>query len=257
MSEVIPYLRTLAHRGFPIATRELASRVFRENPKQATRRVLDICDRHHARFTFFIVGLCARDNPEVIAEILDRGHEIACHGYRHVRYDLLNDDQACRDLEQAIALFDETFGYRLSGFRAPYLAMREGIYPLLRKLGFDYSSSTMSDAPGPRKVQDFPEIPIVVDDWQILIRDGAGMNELALRMKVAIRDGACLLLHPWRVGQTYFAPALDEVLAEASSRYHFPTMREFCASDQGAVALSGDIGELSWAELIRRALTGD
>lgn len=48
-----------------------------------TPRILDLLDRHGARATFFVIGERAARNPELVAEILRRGHEIGHHTHTH------------------------------------------------------------------------------------------------------------------------------------------------------------------------------
>ena len=255
MSELVPYLKLLSERGPSIATRELASRFFREAPISAVRRVMDVCESVDARFTFFIVGISAKDNPAIIEEIIDRGHEIACHGHEHLRFPLLTPDWMRRDLEQALELFDKQFSYRLNGFRAPYLEMNDDVYTVLKELGFSYSSSLMgTDGPNihPSGIR---EIPIVVDDWEILIKRNEGVAGLAREMKMNTADQACYLLHPWRVGQKRYVSALQELISSRTGNIRFPNMAEG-ADVKNSVYLSGDIGEFGLLEIARRIIFG-
>jgi peptidoglycan/xylan/chitin deacetylase (PgdA/CDA1 family) len=48
-----------------------------------TPRLLELLDRHRARASFFLIGARADRHPELVAEILRRGHEVGHHTYRH------------------------------------------------------------------------------------------------------------------------------------------------------------------------------
>lgn len=48
-----------------------------------TPRILDALDRHRARATFFVIGERAAAHPDLVAEILRRGHEVAHHTHTH------------------------------------------------------------------------------------------------------------------------------------------------------------------------------
>ncbi|MEL6652892.1 MAG: DUF3473 domain-containing protein [Bacteroidota bacterium] len=96
--------------------------------------------------TFFLVGDMLRNYPDLIVEIADRGHEIACHTNKHTHLDELSQDSFRRDLEafqtslMALGLGAST------GFRAPSFSLTEKtqwVYPLLREFGFRYSSSVL------------------------------------------------------------------------------------------------------------------
>lgn len=45
--------------------------------------LLDLLDRHHARATFFVIGGRALRHPDLVAEIVRRGHEVAHHTHTH------------------------------------------------------------------------------------------------------------------------------------------------------------------------------
>ena len=48
-----------------------------------TPRILDLLDQHSARATFFVIGERAAAHPDLVAEILRRGHDIAHHTHTH------------------------------------------------------------------------------------------------------------------------------------------------------------------------------
>lgn len=48
-----------------------------------TEKILDVLDRYRARATFFVVGSRAVDSPQLIKEILQRGHAVANHTFTH------------------------------------------------------------------------------------------------------------------------------------------------------------------------------
>jgi peptidoglycan-N-acetylglucosamine deacetylase len=50
---------------------------------RTTPWLLDLLDRHHARAAFFVTGSKARRHPQLIREILARGHAIGNHSYDH------------------------------------------------------------------------------------------------------------------------------------------------------------------------------
>jgi peptidoglycan/xylan/chitin deacetylase (PgdA/CDA1 family) len=48
-----------------------------------TPRILDLLDRHGARATFFLIGERAERFPQLVSEILRRGHEVGHHTQTH------------------------------------------------------------------------------------------------------------------------------------------------------------------------------
>jgi len=54
-----------------------------DGPSDDTRDMLDLLDAHHARATFFVVGERAAARPELVCEILRRGHTLGNHSHSH------------------------------------------------------------------------------------------------------------------------------------------------------------------------------
>lgn len=48
-----------------------------------TPRILELLEQHRARATFFVIGRRAQQHPELLAEIVRRGHELGCHTQTH------------------------------------------------------------------------------------------------------------------------------------------------------------------------------
>ncbi|MET7142804.1 polysaccharide deacetylase family protein [Xanthomonas sp. PPL139] len=54
-----------------------------DGPSDDTAAILDLLDRHQARATFFLVGARAAARPQLVGEILRRGHGIGNHSQHH------------------------------------------------------------------------------------------------------------------------------------------------------------------------------
>ena len=54
-----------------------------DGPSDDTRPLLDLLDTHAARATFFLVGERAAARPDLVREIVARGHDIGNHTQRH------------------------------------------------------------------------------------------------------------------------------------------------------------------------------
>lgn len=50
-----------------------------------TARVLDILDSYNIKATFFCVGENVANNPDIYAEVLQRGHQVGNHTYNHLK----------------------------------------------------------------------------------------------------------------------------------------------------------------------------
>ena len=252
MNEVSHYIKTLRTRDLGTVYRELRSRFTRESPKVCVERLLDLLSEFSAVFTFFITGQAAKRNKAAIKRIIDAGHEIACHGYYHKRFDLMGYNEISKDIKQSMDLFKDYFGYSLKGFRAPYLCNSEGLIKVLRDLGFSWSSSIRSESGMFVYPQGLWELPIKIDDWEILIKNNKnGAKSLFHEMTRKARGGSVFLLHPWRVGQRRYIDQLEEFLEKCE--IGFCSMSDLAKEGKG-IALTGDIGELSLSEIMQRAL---
>ena len=49
----------------------------------ATRHLLRLLREYNITATFFVLGYLADQCPELVAEVMDEGHEIGIHGYYH------------------------------------------------------------------------------------------------------------------------------------------------------------------------------
>jgi peptidoglycan/xylan/chitin deacetylase (PgdA/CDA1 family) len=79
-----------------------------------------------ARATFFMVGEQVEEHPELAREVLDRGHAVGLHGYRHVEHDELADPSA--DLAAASSALEAATGHVSTLYRPPYGRFSEASY---------------------------------------------------------------------------------------------------------------------------------
>ncbi len=86
---------------------------------QTTPLLLELLARHRAHATFFVPGCKALRHPDLIRAILDQGHTIGNHSFRH---DNLLSLRSCRILKQDIAAAQQAyrrFGITPLAFRPP------------------------------------------------------------------------------------------------------------------------------------------
>ncbi|MBM2294572.1 polysaccharide deacetylase family protein [Sulfitobacter pseudonitzschiae] len=107
-------------------------------------RLLDFCDRTGVKATFFILGWVAETAPEIVAEISRRGHEIACHSYRHQLVYSQTPEEFERDLAMALDHIEAATGIRPTAYRAPGFSItRESTwaFDILARNGIDTDAS--------------------------------------------------------------------------------------------------------------------
>jgi polysaccharide deacetylase family protein (PEP-CTERM system associated) len=109
-----------------------------------TDAFLELLDDLNIKATFFIVGRIARDIPQLVRRAADRGHEIACHSYEHLRIFNLQPKQFREGLLSAKKCLEDVSGSRVYGFRAPDFSITQAsvwALDVLREAGFLYDSS--------------------------------------------------------------------------------------------------------------------
>lgn len=148
---------------------------FDQRFEQNTQRALDLLDRHKAKATFFVMGWVAERRPDVIQEVVARGHEVASSGYAKRSFRQMTPAEFREDLRRSRDLIEQASGTRVSGFRvADRLLSSKDLWALevLAEEGYAYDSSlspslrSFSSEPwrrfphelrfGDRKIWEFP-----------------------------------------------------------------------------------------------------
>lgn len=112
-------------------------------------RYLELLARHEVHATFFVVGEAARRYPEVVASIVAAGHEVGCHGDRHLPLDRFSKHSFAVDVCANRAAVQAVTGAEVRGFRAPILSLTQDTawaHDVLAAEGFAYSSSVLPAA---------------------------------------------------------------------------------------------------------------
>jgi hypothetical protein len=78
--------------------------------EQNTNRLLEIFADAGTKATFFTLGWVAERHPGLISRIANEGHELASHGYAHIRADRQNYDQFREDVRKAKLLLEDIAG---------------------------------------------------------------------------------------------------------------------------------------------------
>lgn len=109
---------------------------FDDGPDPAsTPRILDALDAFGWRATFFCLGSQARRSPELVRELVDRGHEIGVHGDDHRSHLRRGALGVVRDVGDARSLLEDLTGQPVEWFRPPYGAVAAPTLLAARRLG--------------------------------------------------------------------------------------------------------------------------
>ena len=107
-------------------------------------RILDILDEHGVSATFFTLGWIAERHPDLIRDLVQRGHELASHGYAHVRVNRQDRAAFLEDARRTKRLLEDVAGVEVQGYRAASYSIDDSTpwaHEVLRETGHRYSSS--------------------------------------------------------------------------------------------------------------------
>lgn len=112
-----------------------------------TLEILDVLDEYGVVATFGMTGEWATANPDLLNEILDRGHQVMNHGYTHRSFtgESTGEPPLTREQVQAEVLDTEQAIWENSRYEVgPYFRFPYGDYSAenlaqLKRLGYDYT----------------------------------------------------------------------------------------------------------------------
>ena len=114
-------------------------------PKVGVPRILNLMDEYGLKASFFIPGFTAEQYPDLVKEILARGHEVAGHGYMHLRPAELTLEEEIEDLDRGLEALEKAAGQKITGYRVPGGEASNHSMSLLAERGIIYDSSLMDD----------------------------------------------------------------------------------------------------------------
>lgn len=192
-----------------------------------TERLLDLLDETGARATFFMLGIVAQRQPRLARAIVERGHELASHGWDHTLLPALGRERFRHDVRAAKRALEQASGQAVWGYRAPNYSIGRHTpwaFTVLSEEGHAYDSSVHPIAHDRYSFPDAPRFPHVaaevdgVDFWEVPVGTArvAGVNlplgggffrlfpQALVRAAIADvnrREGrpVVLYVHPWEL----------------------------------------------------------
>lgn len=140
-----------------------------------TPRVLDALERAGVKATFFVIGEKTEKHPDIVRDVVRRGHAVGLHSYAHDRlFSLRSEARVERDLRRGIEALQRVTGIRPVLFRPPIGHTN----PMIARVA--------------------DKLDLVVIGWTVSGRDGTGgatPASVSARVRRGLRDGVIVLLH--------------------------------------------------------------
>jgi peptidoglycan/xylan/chitin deacetylase (PgdA/CDA1 family) len=119
--------------------------IFNYGTRVGLWRFLDAFDRHDIRATFYMCGRAVERSPQLAAEIVSKGHEPACHGWRwRPHADFRDPQEEKASIQQCIDAIEAATGRKPVGFNSRG-SISIWTRQVLSEMGFVYESSSWDD----------------------------------------------------------------------------------------------------------------
>jgi polysaccharide deacetylase family protein (PEP-CTERM system associated) len=117
---------------------------FEPRYERNTLKTLDLLDSLNTKATFFVLGWIAEQNPKLVREIVNRGHEVASRGFYHRSLHNLTNEEFREDLRKTNHALEDACGQKIIGYRSAEKLNFEKdswIFEVLAEEGFVYDAS--------------------------------------------------------------------------------------------------------------------
>jgi polysaccharide deacetylase family protein (PEP-CTERM system associated) len=164
-----------------------------------TERILNVLAESGAQATFFVLGWIAKRHPALVRRIVSDGHELASHGFDHVRVDRLTPEAFRADVRRSKSVLEDAGGVLVRGYRAPTFSIGRDsswAHAILLEEGYSYSSSVyprkhdLYGSPGAPRTA-FAPIPGLIEVPLTVVR--------VFRTDVPASGGGYFRLFPYRL----------------------------------------------------------
>ena len=98
--------------------------------------MLDTLDEKGVKATFFVGGVWAADNEDMLLNIVERGHEVGNHSYSHKDHDKLTRESVKKEIQTTHNLVKSTCGVEMSLFAPPSGAYNTQTVEVAKELGY-------------------------------------------------------------------------------------------------------------------------
>ena len=174
-----------------------------DGPTEDTIAILDRFDAHSVKATFFVKGALAEKRPEMIQEMVRRGHTVANHSHTHpsATFWCLPPSRIAAQIERCNDVLRRITGSAPLFFRAPVGTKNPAVHPALDRLG------------------------MTLVGWSARAFDTRTNNpeRVVKRIMPDIIPGAIILLHQGREASPQMISRVIEEVLRAGYRFVIPS----------------------------------
>jgi peptidoglycan-N-acetylglucosamine deacetylase len=174
-----------------------------------TLALLDVLAKHNVHATFFVIGKYVRQRPDIVREIVARGHIVGNHTFTHPLLTLEPARRIRDEIKNCRTAIEDAIGQHSNLFRPPWGGRRPGIFRIVRELGLE---------------------PVM---WNITGYDWNPTSAEFIQRKVFpnIRGGDVVLLHDgghkaFGTDRSKTVEVVDALLTRYKGLYEFTTIPE-------------------------------
>ncbi|MFX1578822.1 MAG: polysaccharide deacetylase family protein [Promethearchaeota archaeon] len=244
--------------------------------------MFSVLEEFNGHFAFPTIAAVAQMKPDLVRSIEKEGHEVASHGYNHIRYPTITAQAREQDLLLSLQIYRK-LGLKITGFRAPYDNYTDDIPELLEKTpliwdgGFGYRPEHRekthffhAEIDGRKSRVTYIPLNRWSDDYMI-DRMGMGPHAISKVLKKEVskasKTGGVIMfdLHPIRVGQKRFVKCLGDIIEHANGLggwcttpteavQYWKTHSRWRGDSNFCLLLTGDIDNWVFSDYLRRIL---
>jgi len=116
----------------------VAALTFDDGPHpDLTPHILDVLDRYDVKATFMVMGYAAESYPDLLVEVVSRGHEIGNHTWSHLHVAKTSATTARSEIERGTHVLEDVAGVPVGLFRPPQGRLNEAVVRLATNMRQD------------------------------------------------------------------------------------------------------------------------